>query len=510
MNGTGTRNVALRESGQASFAELTLVWTLFAAMPAAFDLSLEASAIGIALIVLGPIAFFWVRARRALVAEPTMVLGLVWLLAVTVPLLLPDLYKDRIWYTLSPSSLELAAVWMYRAWASCCVAYWGTLVLVGRHKGRATTLFDWTLQVTMRRWIGGLGIVGTVSYIVLMAGHTYQILETAAVEDSTVKQIVVLLAELSYAYVYLYFDARNRSEIGRLDTWFLYGVLAVQGVVFIGSGSKYSMLAIAAAWMLAHATAPRRPRLLREFQIAAIGVGLVLAISYVVAAYRGELVSRTLPSAQAPVVEVIGFQLDVMGSAIKKAIQGDEIGEGYYVDYGSAHILDRVAHVSSLALVFETTDRTAPYENALESVFAPLYAVVPRDIIPEKVKFADSGDFAKLYGWTYGGISITTPGSFYWAWGYVGILAGMAALGLYLSFLWSRAQGHDSTSLIVRTVLIMSVIALLDVGVTFQTVVIPATRLFLLLLLLRWGISLWKRHRSQLEWQEPQKARIAT
>ena len=69
----------------------------------------------------------------------------------------------------------------------------------------------------------------------------------------------------------------------------------------------------------------------------------------------------------------------------------------------------------------------------------------------------------------------------------------MAAMGLALTWLWSWANGDNSTALIWQTVIIGVLISLLDVGEPFQNVIIPATRTLLLILMLRWAIRLWLR-----------------
>jgi hypothetical protein len=488
-----TRGIALKASRQTRIEELVLLWTVFATIPAGFDVSREVSAVAIAGLVVVPAVIIWLAKRRLLVAEPVIVLGIAWIAAVTLPVLLPGLYKDRMWDELSPRSLDLAALWMYRGWAACCLAYWGARLWFGECTGREASPFDLRVQVVMRRWIGVLGFLGTVSYIVFMGGHTYEILEEAAVADSTPKQITAMLKELSYAYVFLYFYARNWSKLGKIDTYLLYAVLAAQAIVFVGSGSKYSMMSLLVAWALAITASARRPGLLRELSIGATSIGAVFAISYFVATYRGELVLRPLPSPDAPVTEVVAFQFDVMITAVSNVLQGGQVGQGYYTDYDSSFVLDRFAYLSSFALVLETLDGNSPYESAYWSLIAPVFAVVPRDLFEDKPHFYDSGDFAKLNGWSYGGIGITIPGAFFWAWGYFGIIAGMAAVGIYLAWLWSRATGAHSNAFIARSIMIMSIIGLIDLGTTFQVIVVPVTRDLILLLLMRWGIRVWLR-----------------
>lgn len=474
-------------------AKLGLVTTLLAAAPAVLDVSREASAIGIGALVILPALLHLLVKRRLLVADPIIVLGGVWMLAVTLPVLAPEFYKDRAWNSLSPYSLDIAALWMYRSWAAFCLAYWCAKILIRNKRKPAVGSYDQRVQLVMRRCIGCFGCVGTLIYIIFMGGHTYQILEEAAVADSTPKQIILVFSNLSYAYVFLYFKSRDDSPFEKFDRNLLIAILSVQSIVFIGSGSKYSMMALGAAWLLGNANSIKRPGILKELIISIGGIVCIFAISYLVAAYRGELVSRNLPPTNASVTEVIAFQIDVMTTAVTNTLNGEEIGKGYYTEYDSSFIFDRFAHVLTFARFMEIIRFQSPYENAYASIIAPVFAVLPRAVLPEKVHFFDSGDFAHMAGWEYGGLSISIPGSLFWAWGYLGILAGMAALGLGLSWLWSRSSGSNSIDFILRTVMFGLMITLLDVGETFQTVTVAATRLFILLIVLRWAVRMTLR-----------------
>lgn len=485
--------------GRMSIEMLIFLWTAIASVPAVFDISREACAIGLAAVIFVPLVLTWIRTRRLLVADPIIVLGAMWILAVTIPVLLPDLYKDRMWWELPPWSLDEAARWMYRAWAACCIAYWGGKLWFGERRGTPASTLDRRVQIYMRHWIGVLGVLGTLIYIVFMGGHTYQILEDAAVADSTTKQIIILVMGLSYAYIYLYFYARGTSKVDKIDTCLLYAVFAAQAIVFIGSGSKYAMFMIAAAYMLGNATSTSRPGFLKEIGVGVAGIAGVFATSYLVATYRGELVSRTLPATDAPVTEVVAFQLDVMTTAVSDVLQGKQVGEGYYTDYDSSFIFDRVGHLASFALFMDFNGWRSPYENAISTAVAPIFAVIPSALFPNKPRFIHSGDFAKMYGWTHGGISMTTPGSLFWAWSFTGIIVGMALLGLVIAWLSSWRIADNSTALILRVTMVMMVLSLMNLGVTFQMVVVPATRFLLLLLLLRWGISTWQKTRHLLK-----------
>ena len=134
--------VHMKKRARISVTGLAFLWTCIAALSAGFELSREASAIGLASLTLVPLVLVWLTRRHLLVADPIIVLGAVWMLATTLSVLAPSLYKDRMWYTLSPWSLDHSALWMYRSWAACSVGYWGLKLLLGERCDRAARPFD--------------------------------------------------------------------------------------------------------------------------------------------------------------------------------------------------------------------------------------------------------------------------------------------------------------------------------------------------------------------------------
>lgn len=473
--------------------QLALIWTALIAAPSILDLSRDDCAAGIAALTMVPLLLIWLRQRRLLIGDPIVVLGFVWMLAVTFPTFLPDLYKDRMWHELSPWSFDEAARWMYRSWGATTVAYWFGRNWFGMRQGRPPSAFDHKLQMELRRWIGIVGLLGTLLFLVVRGGQTSQLTEDLAVADSTVQQILILLMQMSFAYIFLYFFEKDRSNVTRFETRLLYAVIAAQMVVAIGSASKYAMMVMGAAWILGQVTSQAHKGILKGVRLAVAAIAGVMLISYFVAAYRGELVSRPLTLDNTSVIDTVGLQLDAAGSALTTIVKGEEI-KGYYAEgYDSFFILDRFAHLSAFAVFMDFIGFESAYENAWVSLVAPVFAVIPAAIVEGKIHFFDSGDFARMYGWTHGGLSITTPGSFFWAWGYPGMILGMAGLGLMIAWLWSRSFGFNSDALVARIVMVTVVLSLLDVGVTFQHVAIPATRVLLLVLLLRWGLRVWLR-----------------
>ena len=87
------------------------------------------------------------------------------------------------------------------------------------------------------------------------------------------------------------------------------------------------------------------------------------------------------------------------------------------------------APMFSFTNLLRFTNGHSPYEYAWESLLVPAYSILPRVLVPGKPVFFNSSRYAaEYYGWTNGGISVSLPGSLYYAWGYPGILFGMFCL----------------------------------------------------------------------------------
>ena len=133
----------------------------------------------------------------------------------------------------------------------------------------------------------------------------------------------------------------------------------------------------------------------------------------------------------------------------------------------------------------EFTGRDPPYENALESFLVPVYSIAPRALIPEKPEFFHSGRNAReYYGWSYGGMSVTLLGSLYFAWGYVGIILGMAFIGGLLAYLVKQVRFSSIYSPNWLILFVTLFVLLMDVGVIFQAITTNIIRVTLVLWLL--------------------------
>ncbi|MBL9171613.1 MAG: hypothetical protein JNN07_28035 [Verrucomicrobiales bacterium] len=472
---------------------IALFWTFLAALPAGFELSREVSAVCLAILVLLPLLSIWLTTSRLVADDPIVLIGIVWILGVSLPVLVPTLYKDPRWYTLSDSSLDLAALWMYRGWVICSLVYWALRSYLKDSPGVQSPISDLLTQQRMRRCMGLTALVGGVMKVIYGRGNLYTFIETSASHDrSSLGQVAHFLDSFSVIYVFIYFSSGGRSRLARLDHWLLVLVISLQSIIFIGAGSKAVALALGSAWVMGRAAAGLRLGFLRELRVVLIGLATVYIVSYIVTAYREEVRAHP-PLSHTSVTEALSFQVQTMWSAINTLLDGKRLGTDEN-QYGTSDMLDRFAHVASFAHVLDTLGNTSPRENAFSSLMVPLLAVLPRDMIPNKVHFADSADFARLCGWSYGGLSITLPGSFFWAWDFGGIIIGMGFIGAMMALGSLSVAGGDSRSLIIRAVVCSAVLGLLDLGETFQTIGTSATRVWIFLQMLRFLVH--TRNRS--------------
>jgi hypothetical protein len=460
---------------------------------APFDLSPELAAIGIAVSVLLPCLAFWFAKRTLLVADPVIFLGFAWVVSVSLPILMPDFYYYPPREKVSSWAFDSAALWMFRGWAVMNLAYWATKVLFHSRRPLRPTLLMTAVGLRLRTFVGVIGLVGAALYIYFTGGQDYTNLDLGG-RNSTLVEALSELQRFSILYVFLYFQARGRGALVPRDKVLLFLVLAGQAVLLSASATKLIGIQLIAAFTLGSAAGGLgRGRILRQLAVIAVGAILTYAVFSFITAYRIELRDRFV-SLNAPLSEVIAEQVDSAESALAKLAGLKEIPPADREQYRS-RILDRLNHVTNFAQLLNYAGPDSPYENAYASLFVPLYAVLPRDLMGSKVQFFGSGDFARLMGWPFGGWSISIPGSLFWAWGFEGIVPGMAALGLLLGLLSRGAERQGRFGLVCQLLQVQLAISLLDVGTEFQTVITTLTRSLIFFLAFLFLTSASRQHR---------------
>lgn len=462
-----------------SIAPIVFVGTLIFSLPGILELPRELAGASLTLIVALPIIIGWALAKRILIADPIIIIGLMWFLAAGLPALIPALYQDYMWRSISPAALEEATQWFYRGWAICSLIYWGTLSLVARRRGKIEAVVARPSVDRLRVLIGIFGLVAAIAYLLRTGGQNFSHIEIFT-RVSTIDQIIQEFRNLSMIYIFLYFLARGQKRLFRVENTLLIFTLIAYAFIFASAASKGVALQLIAMWILGVAAGSGTTSVKREAVIGIVAVLLIYWVSLFVTAYRVELVARSITSSS-DLYQAIAIQIDSIIAAFGTLISGDPIGsEGN--PYGTHSILDRLALVLSFGKMIDLTQGVSPYQGAISSFFTPIYAVLPRALFPMKEVFFHSGAYAQMLGWSTGGFSVSLPGSFFWAWGYAGIAAGMGLIGFVLAVLQRFSQKLSASGLIAQAILALIVLSLLDVGGSFQSLVVSGIRGLLILI----------------------------
>lgn len=450
-----------------------------AGAPSVFELPRVVAAVGVICVVLLPVLATGLATRRFSIAEPITIVGAMWVLAASLPALFPDLYwgGDYVRDSLPSEVLDAATLWMYRGWSVCAVMYW---LARGRQRIVAPALSVPEIRVErcFRILVGVVSLLSTAVFIVHTGGQAYSHLDGYG-EVTTLDQIIYICRWCVYVYVFAYFFSRSRGGPARNERWLLTAVLGLQLLVFAATSSKAPMLELIAAWVLGFTAGGARLQFARYGLVAAVGLAAIVVTFQFVATYRDEL-DRLSLSTDGSVEQAWRHQGEAIGGAWERMRAGtDPLAENDQST--SSVILSRLGHSASFGAVLQVTHGVPPYENSVASLFAPIFAFVPRDLVPGKVTFMDSGDFAQMIGWASGGYSISLPGSFYWAWGYTGVIFGMAAFGGLFGLLARRCDRGGFDELYWRGLLIAYVLSLMEVGGEFQPAVVNLVRMGVLL-----------------------------
>ncbi|WP_294540100.1 hypothetical protein [uncultured Rhodoblastus sp.] len=411
--------------------------------------------------------------------DPCVIIGIMWVFAVTIPILAPYYYKDRLWYTLSPWALDAAALWAYRGWAAFSVSYYMNLTFFPRAPVRMVpTEVDVSAGHRLRQLVGVVGLVGGAATLVMTRGQAYSHLEGFS-DANTVSMIVLQLRQFLLSYIFLYFHAKARDgsvSDSKVLIWATFGMLIA---LAIASSSKGAVVQICVAWIFGSASGAAKGNLWREGAIGATAILLIYFVFLFVTAYRQEL-TLVHADANAAYSQVVASQFDALSAAYADILEG-RVGSAENT-YDSNSVLDRLGLVTAFATVLSVTNGVSPYEHAVASFFAPVLAVLPRDLLSAKVHFFDPADLAQLLGWSFGGFSPTVLGSFFWAWGFEGIVLGMAGLGSLLAFMVRRAEGTGTRSVIWQMLTFRMLLSLIEVGGVFQATIIVEVRTWLFIL----------------------------
>ena len=355
-------------------------------------------------------------------------------------MLLPDLNNTC---PLPQYDLDKGMTWVVRGFGAFALAYVITEQYLARKK--AGLSIDETVvaahsdyAIYFIKSIAWLAIGARLLSMMLSGGTELTFIEyyqERSLIESTVSQVLKFLGGLNYPFFvcFMIIYLTNRKNISR-SLWFLFlALLAISALEIVTIGTKSTIISLMLVFLLAMTFFHRRFYAKKVF-VGALAVMVTYGTFSIITEYR------------AIMYENLGAGMDVFNISVQAKAFSNALSSGLafsdtstkrlaYID--NTTILSRLGSgMFSLANLFYFTGGQSPYENAWESFLIPLYAVSPRALLPEKPEFFGSGHYAKQYfGWSYGGISVSLLGSFYYAWGYTGIILGMAFMGAIFAHL---------------------------------------------------------------------------
>jgi len=162
-----------------------------------------------------------------------------------------------------------------------------------------------------------------------------------------------------------------------------------------------------------------------------------------------------------------------------------------YLQFSLYSFTRRLSAINSVAVVLRDVGRWVPYAKG-ETIFMPtLTYFIPRVIWPDKPVASQGRDFGRIFRvtnfWsreTY--IGATMPGELYWNFDLLGIIIGMALLGLVMRLLYRRYGEGETLDPVRRAIHIMLLIQIAHLG-WIASAVVMVTRTLILLELLCWA-----------------------
>ena len=430
----------------------------------------------------------WMTKQRETLIPPVAFIAVAYILAFPLPILLPDLYPSLMQVPLDAQ--EYGMLWAVRGFGAFALGF--VLVEQLRQRKKRFTWRDEALSIGRMRYtiyvltsIGWLSLLAWIASIPLFGiGLTFIEGDQVAVDsgEGTLVQIFTLLSGLRYPFFLGFLLLHNSKQTDKHLNYLLVGLVVISIIEIIVIGSKGSIIRSIIVILLASSFIPVKINF-KQIVIAMLALTVVYGSFAVITEYRS-IMSDQLNSGR----NVFDFtvQIESFGTALISSLPFSESSAARRTEVGHEDVFSRFgAGIFSFANLLRFTGRQPPYEYALESFLVPIYCIVPRSLLPNKPEFFHSGrNASEYYGWNYGGISVTLLGSLYFAWGYVGIIFGMAFIGGLLAYIIGqiRDTGLYSPQWIIFMVVL--IVPILDVGQTFHAIITNFIRVFVLLWLL--------------------------
>jgi hypothetical protein len=432
-------------------------------------------------------ASFWYEERRLL--SPIVFIVIAYVAAFPIPVLFPKVYPEITWGRLSESSIHDAMLWSLRAFCTFIMAFWW---FRNSPKKAKRFLSEHSMQYTLyvTRSIGWFVLIAGMSYFVLYGmGLTFieASIKTGLVAD-TFQQTLKHLIDLKYSFfllcTLLYFRGLRDRQVFMLFIM----LIAMDIIEIIAIGSKAAILKTLLAFLLVFMFLPFR----YGFKQIAVGI---LSLTIIYSSFAVVTEYRAIMRYNSSHTGLNIFSFEVQANSFWESLLNTfafKRKDLATTNIKAKYILGRFGGgMFSWASLLQFTGLESPYENAFESIFIPFYSIAPRALFPKKAVFFDSGRYAREYfGCQHGGISVSMIGSFYFAWGYFGIILGMGMLGGFLAYITNRAKSETFYSVHWIILLSIMVIMLMNAGVTFHSLVtnVLRTALFLWLIYLAYPL----------------------
>ena len=437
---------------------------------------------------------------------PVQLVIFAYVLAFPMAILLPDYFQSTSRFSPPPKALEDGMLWSLRGFAMFALGY----AFVNQHKGvnqypireRSSHFLRMrmTHAVDVTKWVGLLAIVGFASDVVMGGGITMPgitagraIVAVKDIESDSLRQVFGLLAGLRYPFFSMYLILRHYKQTSRALTLILSILLSASIVEFTVSGSKGDLIRIFVSIFLAMSLLPVRVRL-RNILLGLAVLFIINGTFSVVGEYRSIMNSQYKVGAN-----ISSFSVQI--SSFKLALSRTFTISGSHnrqTDVSTEAIASRFGSpMFSFANLLRFTDGQSPYENAWKSLLVPVYSILPRSLAAGKPVFFGPGRHAaEYYNWKTGGISVSMPGSLYFAWGYPGILFGMFFLGSLLAYVVKQVNSGGRNWPYWAIILVTMVVVFMEVDAIFQAALTNVTRVALLMWLLHLFYSRVRRSRQ--------------
>ena len=427
--------------------------------------------------------------RKGVMMSPMVFIIAAYVLGYPLVILFPGLYGG-LWEGASPQALEYGMLWALRGFCAFGLGY----VLVeqfgnraGKNTARDEALYRVRICYTVYvlTCIGWLAMLAWVAYVMIF-GISLTFIEgsTVSVDSAagTLQQVLTLLSGLRNPFFLGFLILHFWKKTDRHLVLLCAALLVISMVEIVTIGSKASIISGLVVGLLALAFLPIR------LNLKQITIGLTILVCVygsfaVITEYRA--IMHDEETAGRDVFD-FAVQAESFGSAVMASLPFSESAVGRRTKVEKENVFRRFGDgIFSFSALMGHTRWQPPYEHAWESLMVPAYSIAPRALITDKPFFFDSDRNAReYYRWSYGGMSVTLLGSFYFAWGYAGIIFGMAFIGGILSYFVKKAGLLGIYSPDWLILLVALIVPLLDVGVTFQAITANVIRVAIILWLL--------------------------